>query len=174
MSIYYLAYGSNLHPTRLKDRIPSTESVGIVELSGFQLHFHKVGEDQSGKCNIIETNNHNDMVLCALYHMDISHKPILDRIEGKGYTTREFQIVCDKKNYHCYAYVAEAHYVDEKIRPFNWYHSLVHLGAQYQQFPDDYLAQIEAVENIADHDPNRLKKNAELIDRIKATMPNKK
>ena len=39
--IHYFAYGSNLHPLRLTDRVHCADLVGSVELASHQLAFHK-------------------------------------------------------------------------------------------------------------------------------------
>ena len=35
--LHYFAYGSNLHPVRLKERVPSIKLVGTVELAHHDL-----------------------------------------------------------------------------------------------------------------------------------------
>lgn len=51
MQIHHcLAYGSNLHPLRLRKRVSTANLIGIVEMQGYQLAFHKRSTDESGKC----------------------------------------------------------------------------------------------------------------------------
>ena len=59
--LYYFAYGSNLHPKRLKDpkRAPSAELVTTGTVTGYCLKWHKESSDGSSKCNIIEKKRWN-------------------------------------------------------------------------------------------------------------------
>ena len=50
--INYFAYGSNLHPMRLMERVPSAKFVGTVEIKKYRLTFHKKSIDDSSKCNM--------------------------------------------------------------------------------------------------------------------------
>ena len=50
-TLLYFAYGSNLHPERLRERVPSAESLGVARLEAHVLRFHKRGRDGSGKCD---------------------------------------------------------------------------------------------------------------------------
>ena len=65
--LYYLAYGSNLHPVRLTERVPSARFLGLTSLFGYQLRFHKRHEpDGSGKCNMY----HTDTFCLGMQHND--------------------------------------------------------------------------------------------------------
>ncbi|MDH3909632.1 MAG: gamma-glutamylcyclotransferase, partial [Gammaproteobacteria bacterium] len=46
----YAAYGSNLHPRRLRERIKSATLRGTSFLHKYTLQFHKRGQDRSAKC----------------------------------------------------------------------------------------------------------------------------
>jgi gamma-glutamylcyclotransferase len=52
--LYYLAYGSNLHPLRLMQRVSSAKVEDVIELPGRQGNFHKRSPDGSGKCNLTD------------------------------------------------------------------------------------------------------------------------
>ena len=65
--IHYLAYGSNLHPLRLTLRVPSARVIGVVEMPGYMLEFHKRSIDGSGKCLIYtEQGEHHKMGLVQI------------------------------------------------------------------------------------------------------------
>ena len=67
----YFAYGSNMHPARLKARLPNILCIsGIFTLPGHTLRFHKVGKDRSAKCDAFYTGNKADHVLGVLYEID--------------------------------------------------------------------------------------------------------
>jgi gamma-glutamylcyclotransferase len=80
----YFAYGSNLHPLRLIERVPSESWVGVIELTKHRLMFHKHSTDGSSKCNLVPTGSEADLIYGAIYEIDPAQKPDLDRVEGKG------------------------------------------------------------------------------------------
>lgn len=49
-TIHYLAYGSNLHPIRMTERVPSARVLGAIELPDHLLAFNKRSTDGSSKC----------------------------------------------------------------------------------------------------------------------------
>ena len=67
-AMLYAAYGSNLHPGRLRKRVPSADLVGCAKIEGWSLNFNKRGKDGSGKCSIGVSRN--SFVYVAVYDMD--------------------------------------------------------------------------------------------------------
>jgi hypothetical protein len=65
--IHYFAYGSNLHPVRLIERVPSANLVGVIGLSKHRLAFQKRSKDGSSKCNLFQTGSASDLVYGAIY-----------------------------------------------------------------------------------------------------------
>lgn len=82
--IYYFAYGSNLHPTRLMERVPSAEFIGVATHPSHRLTFHKKSNDGSSKCNMYNSGSETDLIYGAIYKLKPEHKDELDRFEGKG------------------------------------------------------------------------------------------
>ena len=70
--IYYFAYGSNLHPMRLMERVPSAELVGVAKHPNHALTFHKRSNDGSSKCNMF--NSESDLIYGAIYKLKPEHK----------------------------------------------------------------------------------------------------
>lgn len=166
-SILYFAYGSNLHPERLGARIPSSRLLGVAQLSGYCLKFHKLGADQSAKCNALFSGDANYLLLGALFSMDAAEKPILDEIEGAGYVVTDVEVVHNGCERRAFMYVAEENYIDDNLRPFQWYKDFVYLGAQFLAFPDDYIAGSIDVEAFDDHDRERHARNEEILKRMR-------
>ena len=164
--IYYFAYGSNLHPTRLMERVPSAELIAVARHPNHVLTFHKRSNDGSSKCNMFSSES--DQVYGAIYKLEPEHKNELDRFEGKGYGYIDSQITLKLKDneYSCFTYLAQQSHIASDLKPYHWYKKLVILGAQYLQFPDSYISSIEAVESIEDPDTPRRKAQEELIERI--------
>jgi hypothetical protein len=155
-TIRYLAYGSNLLPARITARLGSCTTLGTIRLSGWQLCFHKIGADGSGKCNIVTAPA--SVAYGAVYELPLSHKQQLDTIEGvgKGYT----DVTMILKDYgSAQVYLAEPSSIDEQLIPYDWYRAFVLSGATYHRFPASYLAEINAVETIRDPDDARRTEN---------------
>ena len=166
--IYYFAYGSNLHPMRLIERVPSAELVSIAKHPEHKLTFNKKSNDGSSKCNIYNTGDESDLIHGAIYRLNTEHKSDLDRFEGKGYGYIDAQItVQDNENvYNCFTYIAQQSHITDRLKPYHWYKRLVVLGAQYLNFPDSYISSIEAVESVEDPDINRRKEKESLIEKV--------
>ena len=162
-AIFYLAYGSNLHPLRLQQRVPSASHIGPVPLPGFRLVFHKIGMDSSGKCDLLDTGYPADNAWSVLYQMDESDLPALSAFEGAGYRYEEFPVVHDGKPVESMTFLAKPEHQDPALLPFDWYRDLVLAGARWNSLPDDYIAQIAQVPTIPDPDEARARLNVELI-----------
>ena len=107
--IYYFAYGSNLHPIRLIERVPSAELIGVAKHFNHTLTFHKKSHDGSGKCNMHFTNDHNDRVPAVIYELHTSEKILLDAYEsvGKGYNIHDMHIQGHKEKHKVFTYLAD-------------------------------------------------------------------
>lgn len=121
--VFYLAYGSNLHPLRLQERVPSASVVGVVELSEYKLVFHKRSTDGSGKCLLSKTLDDLSKVYAVLYEFDDSHKSALDNAEGvgNGYYEELISVSLGENDYSAYIYMASTTYIDTALIPYTWY-----------------------------------------------------
>lgn len=165
-TLYYLAYGSNLHPLRLTERLPSARLLGPVELPGYRLAFHKRGEDDSGKGNLLPADEMT--AVGALFEIAAAERPALDRFEGEGYGVCDIRVTHAGVTYDCFTYMAEHTHVDDDLKPYDWYKALILLGAMYHRAPAPYLHMIRAVEAISDPDEQRRQRHQALIARIEA------
>jgi len=161
--LLYFAYGSNLHPARLGARIPSSQLVGLAELPGYQLAFHKRGADLSAKCNAVCSGDLAHKLLGALFLMSASEKPILDGIEGAGYVVSEITVEHAGTVQQAFMYVAEDEYIDNSLLPYQWYKDFVLLGASFLNFPDHHLRLIDAVVAVEDGDAERHARNEQVL-----------
>jgi gamma-glutamylcyclotransferase len=166
--LHYFAYGSNLHPARLSERVPSAKLVGTTQLTAHTLHFHKRGQDNSGKCNLLHTGYPTDLVHGAIYSIDRAHKTLLDKYEGSGYQTQQITVQHQATQYECFIYLAHADYIDDSLEPYHWYRELVIQGARYLGFPQEYVTQLAEVSSVDDPDDERWQKHASLLDKITA------
>ncbi len=158
----YAAYGSNLHPLRLLDRLPSARLLGTGHLQDWSLRFHKRSTDASGKCSIFAGN---EGVHFAIFDISEDDKLALDRIEGvgSGYAATTLNIPSFGD---CATYVAEPAYVDETLRPYDWYREFVLAGAISHGFPDEYVARIASISAVRDPDIARSASQLALLVKI--------
>lgn len=164
-SVFHLAYGSNLHPLRLAARVPSARTVGVVEIPGYRLAFHKRSVDGSGKCLIYTEQGQSRKMYGVLYEFDVSEKASLDKAEGKGngYCGQLVQFPLNGETYTSYVYIAQSTHVDPSLVPYHWYKGLVLAGARYHHFPAEYIASIEATPSKPDPDIERTQENENLL-----------
>ena len=166
--MHYFAYGSNLHPMRLLERVHSATLVGITRVGKHRLVFHKRSIDGSSKCNLLETGTESDLVYGAIYEIEPEHKPALDRFEwrGCGYMDGQINVQYKGQEYACFTYMAQRSHIVGNLKPYHWYKKLVVLGASYLQFPAAYVASIEAVESVEDRDELGREQSYALIERM--------
>jgi len=165
-SVRYAAYGSNLHPLRLERRGIGARLVGTSRVEGHALHFHKRGQDASGKCNIAGPG---DGVYVAVFELNIEHKIVLDRIEGvgNGYDKDEIDV---PGHGMCHTYVAQDTHIDEEIEPFDWYRELVIAGSRFHGFPDDYIERLVSTPAVRDHDDMRGTENWLTVEALRSVQ----
>jgi gamma-glutamylcyclotransferase len=167
--IYYLAYGSNLHPLRLAERAPSARLIGVTELSGCLLAFHKRSLDGSGKCLLYTGYVDSTTAYGALYELSIRDKAALDEAEGrgKGYTGEGVRCCVNGGTFDAYTYLANPSHIDSSLVPYDWYKGLVGAGARYHGFPAAYVDAIETLPSRRDPDSRRAQANAVLLRKMK-------
>jgi gamma-glutamylcyclotransferase len=164
----YFAYGSNLHPVRLRERVSAAVLLGAAALPGHVLRFHKRGRDGSGKCDAAWTGGGGDRVLGALYRLGPTDVAVLDAIEGagRGYRVQEVRVETGAGTLAAFAYLADPAAIDPAAVPWDWYKALVLAGARHHGFGASYVAAIEAVPSRPDRDSRRAHAHAELLARL--------
>jgi len=155
-TLNYLAYGSNLFPPRLADRIAIVDIAGIVRLHATRLAFHKRGADGSGKCSLLPGADAE--AYGVVYRIGTADKATLDRIEGVGHGYR-VESLMDATLGECFFYRAEDSALDARLLPFDWYHAYVVAGARHHGLPPDYIAAIAAQPTQLDDDVRRRDEN---------------
>ena len=164
MSSYrYAAYGSNLHPGRLRARVPSAAFVGTGFLPSYSLRFHKRGKkDGSGKCNIVVGESG---VFVAVFEIAKAERIALDKCEGLGYGYNHREIEIPEHGL-CSTYIADPSAVDDTLRPVDWYKEYVLRGARFHGFPIEYVAALESISADADSDRSRSRHEWERISKL--------
>jgi len=153
----YFAYGSNMSVSRLSARVQITRLLGVGTLSRHVLRWHKRSKDRSAKCDAFFTGNPENRVFGVLYQIDDSQKSRLDRAEGlgHGYLVKAERIESNNEIVHAVLYVATPEFIDESLKPYDWYKDHVLLGAREHGLPNHYVKRIEAVHAIPDPDAER-------------------
>jgi gamma-glutamylcyclotransferase len=172
--MHYFAYGSNMLHERLQERVPSARPIAKGQLSGFRLAFHKRSNDESGKGDIAHTDNSQDRAYGVVFDIDPKQEADLDRHEGLGYGYEKEQIQITMEDgaiLTALTYRAMSTHIDASLRPYTWYRDLVLYGARQNGLADEYIQMIEDVETWHDSDPERERKNRQIIER--ATLSNK-
>ena len=152
----YFAYGSNMLTARLRagDRCPSADQVGTGMLAEHVLAFRKESDDRSGKCDI-PAGKPEDVVHGVVFRIASSERQRLDKAEGqgKGYDVAEVKIATSQGTIPCVTYVATR--INDGLRPYDWYRSLVLAGALEHGLPDAYVNQIAQTPAMPDPRPGR-------------------
>jgi len=174
MSIYYFAYGSNLHPLRLKKRIPNARLISKAQLKGYRLRFNKKGQDGSSKCNIHYTGHKVDFVHGAVYGITESDLETLDKIEGLncGYIHQYLALEINRNLLQTLTYIAMPEYLDEQNHPFTWYRDIVIEGMEFLGFNREYIQNIKEITGKEDDDKYRHELMYELLHEMKAITEN--
>jgi gamma-glutamylcyclotransferase len=157
------AYGSNMLSARLQARVPSAKAIGIGQLRGHVLRWHKRSNDGSGKCDVQITDTETDNVWGVLFRFKMSEKADLDEAEGlnNGYAEKDVDILVGTK-----ASKAQVYYATNKepaLRPYQWYKAFVVAGAREHHLPVEYLATLESMAAVPDLNTKRAAKNERLL-----------
>ena len=155
----YLAYGSNLHPERLRRRVPSAELQDRVCLPGWRLTFHKRGYDGSGKGHMVATGLATDQVWCAVYTFPARERGPLDEAE-RGYGITDLTLPDGSQ---AFTYLALPERIDTAAVPYDWYRDLIVAGARFLDLPGAYISAIESHGAIPDPDAARDADNRRLL-----------
>lgn len=163
MVLYYFAYGSNLHPERLRARVPSAEFVEVAVQPDRALRFCKRSVDGSAKATLVPALG--SRAFGAVYRIAESEKPLLDRAEGlgQGYDEHWQGLPLSDGVVRSFHYFAADDHVDPSLQPYHWYKELVLAGARFHGLPAAYVAGIENIDSVEDPNPDRRAQNEALL-----------
>lgn len=133
------AYGSNMHPERMRLRVPGALARGPGRLHGRRLVLNKLGADGSAKANLEPAPD--ALVWGVVWALRREEVVTLDRYEG-GYERILVQVE------HAGSPVAAETYVSQRLvegrLPYDWYLEHIVRGARAFAFPEDYVARLAA------------------------------
>jgi gamma-glutamylcyclotransferase len=153
------AYGSNMLTGRIRRRCPSAAVLGMAELHGHELQWHKRSRDGSGKCDVVQTNDGTAVVYGVLYEIPVAEKLALDMAEGlgNGYQAKNAEVAF--KGAPRNASIYRAIDIDPSLKPYSWYKALVVAGAKEHALPGIYIERLMATDAIEDPDRERHNRN---------------
>lgn len=164
MAVLYFAYGSNMHPGRLRTRLGSAFAVDTARLIDYRLVFHKRGADGSAKGDIVPAVG--EEVWGVLYRLHPRDAAVLDQIEGRGYT--RYRVAVENstadRQVEAFAYRACATAIALGLQPFSWYLDFLREGARHHGLPRRYAAALAEIPVIADPDPVRHRRARLLLE----------
>jgi hypothetical protein len=167
MRLYYFAYGSNLHPARLRLRAPRARPFRRARLRGHRLRFHKLGRDGSAKCDAWPSGSREDLVLGMVYCMARRDLRALDRAEDldRGYERVRLMVDIGGRQRAVFTYRALPAAVTEGLSPFDWYRQYVVRGARHHGLPGSYIGSLEREAVLVDPDERRRRRNLSIARR---------
>ena len=142
MKSAYFAYGSNMSPSRLRDRVPQIEPLGRACLIDWRLCFDKPSRDGSAKANI--RRQAKEVVWGVLWQIEEQDWAILDRFEP-GYERVDCPVAPDlgQPTRAAVTYVYPGPICDTP--PFDWYLDHLLEGARAYDLPATWQRKLEAV-----------------------------
>jgi hypothetical protein len=164
----YFAYGSNMHPSWLRERAPSSEPAGMAVLDAHALRFHKRSADGSAKCDIMPADG--GRVYGVVFRVHPNDLARLDAAE-RGYDRATVHVFDGTGDLTAFTYRARPDRVVAGLKPFHWYRDLIVLGARHHGLPADYVAAIEAVPARDDPDAVRAAAMEALLARLRESTP---
>ena len=169
--LYYLAYGSNLHPSRLTDRIASAQPIAIVEIPDRAVLFIKRSIDGSSKCSITRSPLPGETAWGILYTISEQDIDKLNRYEGlgKGYQRLPVEVETSSGRYDAFTYVVSSTHYITAVAPYDWYKEFVLVGAAYFSFPADYITKISSCISKSDEENSRRMDNESKLQIMRAT-----
>jgi len=158
----YFAYGSNMLAARIKARCPSARPLGVAQLPGHELRWHKRSKDGSSKCNVVPATG-GQAVFGVLYQIDTNERTLLDRYEGlgRGYREEKVTVILNGQAVDASAYVATN--PEQNLRPYAWYKAMVVAGAIEHGLPKPYIASLGTVEALEDPDRQRHEREMRIV-----------
>lgn len=136
--LWYFAYGSNMNPARMRERVGDWHARMPGRLPGFRLAFDKRAAHPEGAGFANIAPEAGGVVEGVLYRLDEAALEKLDGYEGYPghYGREEMEVRCDDGVVRAWVYVAMPARTEEGLRPTREY--LEHLLAGRNFLSDDY------------------------------------
>ncbi len=166
VTLHYFAYGSNMLTRRMLERTPSARVVATGRIDRHELRWHKLGLDDSGKCDVVPVNDAGACVRGVVYEICASEKPLLDAAESLGVGYAQKQVVVETGTTTLRAWLYHALSIDPGAVPYAWYKSLVLGGAKEHALDAAYRRMLDAVVAKPDPDTDRARRHEALTGSV--------
>ena len=134
---YYFAYGSNMLPERLLERIKKYHTAFPVIVSNHKFRYNKISKDGSAKANIEPDQGINVYGVC--FEVDEDDFEILNKFEG-GYDRRKITTSTKEgKESKAVTYISNS--INNTLMPSTEYKKLVLSGAKYWKLDGSYISE---------------------------------
>jgi gamma-glutamylcyclotransferase len=160
--VLYFAYGANVHPGWLRQRVPTAVPLGAAQLPGYRLEFHKRGRDGAGRSNAWRTGAAGDCLHGALYRLAADDLQRLGAA-GAGYHLEELPVRTAAGPVTALAWCADLDHIEQGLRPWDWYVALLRAGAALHGLPAPYQHWLASVPVIEDPDRERVARALDVI-----------
>jgi gamma-glutamylcyclotransferase (GGCT)/AIG2-like uncharacterized protein YtfP len=134
---YYFAYGSNMYPERLLERIKKYHKAFPAKLNCYKFIYNKKSKDGTAKANI-ELDN-SSIVHGVCFEIDEDDFSVLSEFE-KGYDRKNnIEIITADKTMKAVTYISSS--IDNTLTPSNEYKKLTLKGADFWKLDKSYIEQ---------------------------------
>lgn len=160
------SYGSNMHMSRIKKRVPSAKLIAVGYITQHQLRLHKTSKDGSAKADAFFTGNEDDVISGTIIEINEKEKPNLDQAEGLGYGYNEKEIdvfIQENETIKANIYIADESAINPKLKPYEWYKLYIVEGAKAANLPPTYQEKLNQIEFVKDTDETRRNKNFQIL-----------
>jgi gamma-glutamylcyclotransferase (GGCT)/AIG2-like uncharacterized protein YtfP len=142
--LLYFAYGSNMNPNQMYERIGREITPKLALLKNYELIFPRKSIIQKGGvASIIEKMG--EVVYGVIYELNDNEMEKLDKYEGKGYAYDRINInvLKDNEEISCETYIAKK---EGDFLPSEEYLKKIITGAKINNLPSEYLEKLEKIE----------------------------
>lgn len=148
--VFYFAYGSDMHQSRVVDKVGRVANVGFAVLNNWGFRFSKFGTDGTGKANIVEEKDAS--VYGVVYRCSRRQLDTLDQFEGvPDFAGRESVSVTLKatgQTVEAIAYKATKRMtINPGLPPSTAYLTDMLQGAKEHSFPSEFGVHLQALLN---------------------------
>jgi len=144
----YFAYGSNMKIDRItaSERAPSARMLGRAKILDKKLVFNKISTDGSGKGNVIDSPS--SLVWGVLFEINERDIESLDHAE-RGYDKQDIAVIDESGNsIDAFTYISSK--IDNNLKPYDWYLTLIIQGADENDLPKEYVDDLRKFESKPD------------------------
>ena len=137
----YFAYGSNMDPTQLRERVGEVGRGVTGILNRYELRFNKRSvHDEYGRANlIVDPRATTEGVLFELTDEQFTQ---MDRKEGSGYQRHDIAVQVGGNTRKAQTYFATAEFVVDGLHPSNEYLGHILDGAHEHRLSEAYIEKI--------------------------------